>query len=687
VAADRDEGSPDDDRGHRAGEKAARDLALAHHEHLEVRIALPGAPDEDIDWLDVLRCEGVEAVRVGLQAAPRYAPTSREIEDGRQRASRAAELAEIERTYPLPAMESLSLAYQHTRTGKVMVHKYVGKDKEGNEVWLPIATPLGVPARLRAADQQGAYGLRVTVRGMDGHPRAVEFDRAGLARMGASEIRAHLFAAGLRVEHDGEIVAVQALKAADPSAEIVVASRPGWHRLPGLADPVFITPGGEILGALASPALELSAHARLADAARAGTMDGWRAAVNAALEAPDCPHWLVGLAGGFAGTVAALSGLDTCGVNLSGISSSGKTLAQKLAASVWGSPRIGAGLVQSMRTTENALESLAQASCGTVLALDEVAHVDGRAVGRMIYSIASGIGKARLNAQAALKGRYVWQTFVLFSSECGLEAKIRGDGGTWLAGMAVRIADIDVTGVNRTVAQATLDAITDIERHFGHAGPAFVEGLLRDGYHRNPEDLRRQINRAASLIAREEVGTRVRAATPFAILLVAGELAKALEVVPPAAGIRAAVLWAWERYLGSSEAIALDPAEQTVSHLRTWIAERWDVTVKSVDAAWDDVDGRRLNNRETLAWYDADTVYVPATRLREAAGNVLTEREIAQALDQRSLLARRSDARRIAVRRVPNVGRIDAYALRRDQFGRPALGAGPDLQVHEGGLR
>ena len=98
-------------------------------------------------------------------------------------------------------------------------------------------------------DQQGAYGLRVTVRGMDGHPRAVEFDRAGLARMGASEIRAHLFAAGLRVEHDGEIVAVQALKAADPSVEIVVVSRPGWHRLPGLADPVFITPGGEVLGA------------------------------------------------------------------------------------------------------------------------------------------------------------------------------------------------------------------------------------------------------------------------------------------------------------------------------------------------------------------------------------------------------------------------------------------------------
>ena len=56
----------------------------------------------------------------------------------------------------------------------------------------------------------------------------------------------------------------------------------------------------------------------------------------------------------------------------------------------------------------------------------------------------------------------------------------------------------------------------------------------------------------------------------------------------------------------------------------------------------------RLNNRETLAWYDPDAIYIPTSRLREAAGSVLTEREIAQALDPRGLLARRQDARRIA---------------------------------------
>jgi hypothetical protein len=117
------------------------------------------------------RCPALPRLRNGARWARRcrvVRPYPEEIEDARWSTERADQLAEIERIYPLPAMESLSLAYRHTRTGKIMVHKYAGKDKEGNEVWLPVATPFGVPARLRAVDQQGAYGLRVTVRGMDG---------------------------------------------------------------------------------------------------------------------------------------------------------------------------------------------------------------------------------------------------------------------------------------------------------------------------------------------------------------------------------------------------------------------------------------------------------------------------------------------------------------------------------------
>ena len=97
------------------------------------------------------------------------------------------------------------------------------------------------------------------------------------------------------------------------------------------------------------------------------------------------------------------------------MSSSGKTLSQRLAVSVWSTTGLGAGLLQSLRTTENAVESIAQSASGTVLALDEVAHIDGRTLGRMVYSIAGGQGKARLSSEAVLRQRYSWTTFILLS--------------------------------------------------------------------------------------------------------------------------------------------------------------------------------------------------------------------------------------------------------------------------------
>jgi len=65
-----------------------------------------------------------------------------------------------------------------------------------------------------------------------------------------------------------------------------------------------------------------------------------------------------------------------------------------------------------------------------------------------------------------------------------------------LAGMAVRIPDIDVTGVNRNVASTTLRDIGQIESHFGHAGPAFVKALCEHGLHRR-RSLRDRVLRAA----------------------------------------------------------------------------------------------------------------------------------------------------------------------------------------------
>ena len=319
VAADRDEApKPNGKPGSRRGEQAAREFALRHHrDSLSVAIALPGKPGESLDWLDVLERDGVAAVREGILAAIPFSPTEAERDEIIRRRSLEAELQEVAATYPLPAMDSKKLVYRRTASGKVKIHKLVA-GADGPE-YVPIATPFGVAGRLRYIDQADAYGLRCMVQDMSGRPRAVDFDRATLAKIGAAEVRAALFAAGLRTENDGEIVAVQCLKAADPQREIIIVRRPGWHEVPGAPDPIFVCPDGSVIGAPEGLDIELSVASRIpVELAAGGSLDGWKRATETAVSVDGCPHWIIGVIAAFAGPVVALTGLDTCGINSRG---------------------------------------------------------------------------------------------------------------------------------------------------------------------------------------------------------------------------------------------------------------------------------------------------------------------------------------------------------------------------------
>ena len=101
IAADRDEAGEADDRGYRAGERAARAFALTYHERLEIRIALPGQEGEEVDWLDVLRRDGVQAVRAGLDGAAAVHPDA--AGDRRRQAARRERLRARRDRAHLPA--------------------------------------------------------------------------------------------------------------------------------------------------------------------------------------------------------------------------------------------------------------------------------------------------------------------------------------------------------------------------------------------------------------------------------------------------------------------------------------------------------------------------------------------------------------------------------------------------------
>lgn len=155
-------------------------------------------------------------------------------------------------------------------------------------------------------------------------------------------------------------------------------------------------------------------------------------------------------------------------------------------------------------------------------------------------------------------------------------------------------------------------------------------------------------------------------------------MAKAFGLLPATMEVSEAVNWAWCRFLASTDAVALNPEDQAIGNIIRWVAEQWGVSIRHVDG-----DG---GVRDTVAWYDNSAVYLPTDRIREAAGGALKEQQIAKVLNDRGLLAKRTDAKRLAVRYVPKVGHIQAYALSRTHFGRSTSTAGESpFTVHDGG--
>jgi len=592
-------------------------------------------------------------------------------EAGRFVVTKESEIERLTAAYPpLPGLE-----YRQTNWGEIWQHKLIkkvtdSKTGETKEIWLPITSPFAMPAFLRMIDADEAYGLRVALEDLNGKSRTIDFDRGELSRLTASELKSRLMRAGLRVDNNGETEIIAALKKTKPPDEIVAVSRTGRHVSPD-GTVYLVSCGGRIFGDIRpDQTIELLNPIRHAEA---GGLADWQAAVRAASAAENCPHWALCTAAGFAGALTDICELESHGMHVSGPSSLGKTTGLRLAVSPWSSPRPGAGLLKSMLSTSNAIEVLAQQSRGTVLALDEAASIDGETFGQIIYMVAGNTGKSRRKgAENVLQETATWSVFGLSSGEQPLAQKLRENGGRLTAGMTVRWISIDVSDVNPKVDEETFARIAAINRHYGHAGPAFLKAIAEHGWHKDPDPLRQRIHKTArNLASTGKVAgtgplvaadaTALRAALAFAIITVAGELAKTLQILPAEINVVGAAEWAWERFIDSHEAETLKPNDKALANIRNWTAELWDVEIKKTDLPYRSMRG-------ALAWYDDDVLYIPTARISEAAGGVLSPTALGRLFARKGLLHSQGTGGRIAIRYVPSVGPVDAYALKRAEF-------------------
>ncbi|WP_081803596.1 DUF927 domain-containing protein [Halotalea alkalilenta] len=394
------------------------------------------------------------------------------------------------------------------------------KQSPGDDRGIPvdhwICAPLFVVAET-VDSEDGSVGrlLRFDYRG-----RTVEWVMAmeSLAGKGEELLRA-LMRQGLVVEYYQRKL-IPAYIASHHRLDQVLATttKPGWHAASG----AFVLPG-RIIGEAEVRYQESGRGVRLFT--QAGTLAAWQAEV-----ARPClgnPVLILSLCCALAGPLLYKVGVHGGGVHLVGDSSSGKSLAQLVAASVWGDPGVFAA---SWDISKGGVEIEATSRNDTILILDEIKRADPKRVQEMAYAIANGTGKGTMTREREGRPKLYWRLLALSSGERSLSEHAAISGNPAHAGAELRMVDVNA-GSRRHRAFDDLHGLSGEEFHrtltvathgsYGHAGPVFVERLLEH------DDLDRLCARFAEIrngfdVRNAQAG---RVADRFALIALAGELA------------------------------------------------------------------------------------------------------------------------------------------------------------------
>ena len=169
-------------------------------------------------------------------------------------------------------------------------------------------------------------------------------------------------------------------------------------------------------------------------------------------------------------------------LNLSSTTSQGKTIATRVAASVWGNPdeRTPLTVLGKWDASQTHIERAAALRCDLPLILDDtmLANSNSEIVAQIIYQLAGGRGKARGTVKGTQPTGTFW-TVLISNGESPLVS------ATQAGGTRPRVIELWGSPFGRTdsVTASIVTALNDsVLEHYGHAGPHFVRYLLQ---HRN----------------------------------------------------------------------------------------------------------------------------------------------------------------------------------------------------------
>jgi len=467
-----------------------------------------------------------------------------------------------------------------------------------------------------------------------GQWKVAAVEKADLYGYGNTGIQA-LAAKNFRI--DDELTLSGLLKRLRPPVNGRWVSRRGWH---GNA---FLTIGGQTIAeeGATTPSLRMRQTTR-PDFGPMGTLEGWKKATEPvwANNAKGREQMALGMMLGFAGP--AYSKAQPQGalmLSMHGPSSRGKSLTQKLLASVAGPPT-SEGTYFALLATTNGLEAQMPDVSGHGIGLDDGEHMAGEDVKDLVFMLEHGEGKIAANADRAAKAVRRFGSLILMVNEHPWVQKLRDEKVKVTPGFDARVVDINIASVDDYPAKKATTLTTQlygVERHNGHALPMIVRELLSF----TPERLNKIAKRLVlRLVGANALGIETRSMEVLAWVWIGGLLGKRLGLIPQEFDVRRVIEWARDNRVADS---AKPVSERVLAALRSSIARRrkidlykwetFDPDAFGTPVLGDDVE--RVNRPLAGYFYkarDGEELIVLADSLRDLADRITSETEIAQIL-------------------------------------------------------
>lgn len=386
-------------------------------------------------------------------------------------------------------------------------------------------------------DESGQnWGTLVAFHDPDGTLHEVSIPKELITSGTAVSCTQELLNRGLMVMNDGLLK--KYLMTAKPVDRVLCVKQVGWHR------DTFVLPDHNFGSSDERVVLQTADMARVSAYAAQGTLSEWKQ--NVASLCAGNSRLLFSVATALAGPFLKLLGIENGGFHLRGNSSSGKSKALAVAASVWGNKEV----VRSWRTTDNAVESLALVHNDTFLALDELSQTDPDKAGEIAYTLGNGVSKARANRNGNVRPPSSWRLLFLSTGEIGLASHMASSGGRAMAGQEVRMLDIPAMvpsghGIFETIhGMATGSQFADhlgrmSDQYFGTAGIALLELITQPEVQARALQFVREMmdDFVAAHVPVGSDGQIYRAASRFALVAAVGEYATASEILPFHGGV------------------------------------------------------------------------------------------------------------------------------------------------------